>query len=94
VMECADDDPDANDPYFFVIDFGCGPTNFRSRRDGLSSNSEAASPLQHEMQKQILDVEVTRERNFRYQIISQSHTYVINILISCFVKEIPRRDVR
>lgn len=44
-MECADDDPDASDPYFFVIDFGCGPTNFRSRRDGLSSNSEAASPL-------------------------------------------------
>lgn len=42
---CADDDPYANDPYFFVIDFGCGPTNFRSRRGGLSSNSEAASPL-------------------------------------------------
>lgn len=48
IMARADDDPDVSDPYFFVIDFGCGPTNFRSRRGGLSSNSEAASPLQHE----------------------------------------------
>lgn len=48
VITRAGDDPDASDPYFFVIDFGCGPTNFRSRRGGLSSNSEAASPLQHE----------------------------------------------
>jgi len=55
-MARAGDDPDASDPYFFVIDFGCGPTNFRSRRGGLSSNSEAASPLQHETQKQTLDV--------------------------------------
>lgn len=53
----ARDDPDASNPYFFVIDFGCGPTNFRSRRDGLSSNSEAASPLQHKMQKRLLDMQ-------------------------------------
>jgi hypothetical protein len=44
------DDPYASNPYFFVINFGCGPTDLRSRRGGLSSNNEAASPLQHKIQ--------------------------------------------
>lgn len=71
-MARADDDPDVSDPYFFVIDFGCGPTNFRSRRGGLSSNSEAASPLQHETQRQtldvLIDVEVPRDRIFFFAV--------------------------
>jgi len=40
-----------SNPYFFVINFGCGPTDLRSRRGGLSSNNEAASSLQHEIQR-------------------------------------------
>lgn len=48
----ARDDPYTSDPYFFVIGLGYGPKDFRSRRGGLSSNSEAASPLQHKMQNE------------------------------------------
>lgn len=69
-MARAGDDPDASDPYFF--DFGCRPTNFRSRRGGLSSNSEAASSLQHEMQK----ANVKKD----FLLISQSRIYVIYII--------------
>lgn len=40
--------PYASDPYFFVIDLGCGPKDLRNRHGGFSS--KAASPLQHKVQ--------------------------------------------